>query len=99
MPIRKKQLPNKKIVHYKLFKQHNPDDTMEPRVYQCSECDDEVWNVNIHAQTKHETMYFDVDQLQEVARIQIASPFHPCGIMGCEFEPHEDGPHSWEVNP
>lgn len=81
------------VVHYTLLTRHNPDDADELRRYKCDLCSDDVFNLNIHAQVAHGTLMFDQD-FEEVARDSDA-PFHACGIMGCTFNPHETGPHSW----
>lgn len=85
-------------VHFQLMKADNPEDDNEVRGYFCSECAPtiKVFNVNVHAQVEHDTLLFDIDP-EERAREHDA-PFHPCGIIGCTFAPHEAGPHSWQQN-
>lgn len=85
---------NETTVHFKLLTKHNPDYADEVRRYSCSECDQDIFNVNIHAQFSHDTLLFDIDP-EEGGR-ESDAPFHPCGVSGCEFAPHETGPHSWQ---
>lgn len=83
--------------HFKILTRHNPEDENEIRRYSCSECDDEIFNINVHAQSDHDTLMFDVDGEEEVKRH--APPVSICGIMGCNFEAHgDDKLHSWENN-
>lgn len=85
---------NDVTVHYTLLTKHNPDDPDEVRRYKCSECNDDIFNTNVHAQFAHNTLLFDIDP-EESGRENDA-PFHPCGVHGCVYGPHEDGPHSWQ---
>lgn len=87
---------NEVTVQYTIIAKHNPEDETEIRRYKCSECTDEVYNVNVHAQFSHDTLLFNVDTDNEHV-ITHDAPFHPCGILGCELAPHEEGRHSWQV--
>lgn len=88
---------NEVTVEYHLLPQHNPDDHNEIRRYRCSECDDDIFNLNVHAQFSHDTLLFNVHTDKEVEVVVVHDPpFHPCGIMGCILAPHEEGLHSWQ---
>ncbi len=85
------------VVHYKLLPKHNPDDPTELRVYDCSECDNDIFNINVHSQVEHGTHLFDIDHEEYVRPVD--PPFHPCGILGCTFDAnHPEGEHSWKAN-
>lgn len=86
---------NEITVHYKLLTRHDPNNAGELRRYSCSECDDDIFNINIHAQMEHKTIMFDVDP-EEAPRELGDAPFHPCGVLGCTFNAHSSGPHSWQ---
>lgn len=86
---------DKVTVHYQLLTRHDSENEEELRRYSCSECDHDVFNINVHAQYEHDTLLFDVDP-EEIARSHDA-PLHPCGIRHCTFPPHETGPHSWQT--
>ena len=91
---------NNITVHYRLLPKHIPENESEPRRYSCSECDDDIFNVNLHAEIEHDTLLFVVYTNEEQPREEIAPPpFHPCGIYGCTFEPHDTGLHSWQRGP
>lgn len=85
---------NEVTVHYVLLPKHNPEDETEVRRYSCSECSDDIFNTNVHAQFSHDTLVFDVDPDEKPREVD--APFHPCGISGCAYAPHESGPHSWQ---
>ena len=84
-------------VHYQLLTRHEPENENEIRRYSCSECTDDVFNINVHAQLAHNTLMFDVDPEETAPVLESGAPFHPCGILGCTFAPHELGPHSWQA--
>lgn len=89
---------NRVTVHYKLLAVNDPNNPEEIRHYSCSECDDIVFNINIHAQVAHKTLQYDVDVEEPEVSEPTGEPFHPCGVLGCTFAPHDSGPHSWEVD-
>ena len=89
-------MSNEVTCHFKLLTKHNPDDMMEPRRYSCSECDEDIFNTNLHAQFSHDTLVFDIDG-EEEARTQ-ATPSVACGIMGCTFDANHTGLHSWAAS-
>jgi hypothetical protein len=89
-------MSNEVTVHYQLLPRHDSNNDKEIRRYSCSECPMDVFNINVHAQYEHDTLIFDISP-EEKAR-EADAPFHPCGILGCDFPPHETGPHSWQSN-
>jgi hypothetical protein len=81
------------VIKYKLLAKHNPEDVTEPDRYDCSECDDDIFNREVHAKLVHEADFFEVDS-EEFVR-QHEPPFQPCGFLGCTFAPHDNNQHSW----
>lgn len=86
---------NEVTVIYHLLAKHDPENDDEVRRYSCSECTDDVFNVNVHAQVAHNTLHFETIVDTEKV-VEHDPPFHPCGVMGCTFEPHT-GKHSWQL--
>jgi len=97
--VKEANTPEELVVHYTILPKHDPENLDEIRRYDCSECDEDIFNLGIHAQFTHGTIHFDVDTRNEIERPQAGTPEHPCGILGCTFPAtHIDAetPHSWE---
>ena len=80
-------------IHYTKLPNLNPGDPNSPDKYACSDCDHDVFVLDLHSEFGHGTDLFVVDEVEQ-PRIS-EPPFHPCGILGCVLAPHEDGPHSY----
>lgn len=81
--------------HFVLLPPHT-DNPEEPSRYDCSLCDDDVYNISQHAQFTHGVKKFTVYH-EETAR-DYGVVGHVCGISGCSFDGNHEGGHSWEVS-
>lgn len=82
------------LITFTMLTKFNSDKKDEIRRYMCSHCNDDVYNINVHAQMIHNSLNFEIST-GSVNRYSVP-PTHPCGVKGCSYLANHGGGHSWE---